>query len=333
MDRNDNIGGFVRVITSFGSRLRFSTSSSSIFCDDLVSPVFEFLVDDLRTFLRFTFSLLFPFTSTDDFLNPLWWAADVPPLSLSESDSIEMRALWLWLRKRRRGVGDLGGLNIFLPFRCSCGDSWLHADDSYSIFAFSDEFLRRNRSVGEAFWHIKFVTCVFRGLNRPDFGLFGADDDDCVSKRSTSMRLFISKLSWWPDSGASTHDNDDDGSLVTTFLFDSAALANSRRRSVSQLRNISTRLLVGRVGMRRGLGTGVSPRVVDAEVVVVFIETKIVSASWISCLYLTSASKSALISAFSLSAIARKRLRMEWISVNVKELQRFASGVFFCLLK
>lgn len=82
--------------------------------------------------------------------------------------------------------------------------------------------------------------------------------------------------------------------------------------------------------MRRGLGTGVS-RAVDAAVVV-FIETKIVSASWISCLYFTSASKSALINAFSLSAIARKRLRIEWISVNVSELQRFANGVIFCEL-
>lgn len=41
---------------------------------------------------------------------------------------------------------------------------------------------------------------------------------------------------------------------------------------------------------------------------------------------------SAFSSAFSLSAIAKKRLRMEWISVNVSELHRLDNGAMLGVL-
>lgn len=49
-------------------------------------------------------------------------------------------------------------------------------------------------------------------------------------------------------------------------------------------------------------------------------------------MYLTSASISASNKAFSLSAIAKKRLRMEWISVNVSELHRLDNGAMLGVL-
>lgn len=42
---------------------------------------------------------------------------------------------------------------------------------------------------------------------------------------------------------------------------------------------------------------------------------------------------SALSKAFSLSAIAKNRLRMEWISVNVRELHRLDNGTILGVLR
>lgn len=67
--------------------------------------------------------------------------------------------------------------------------------------------------------------------------------------------------------------------------------------------------------------------------VTVFIVTKIDSASWISCLYFTSALISASRRTFSLFAIAKTRLWMELNSLNVSELLRLDSGTIFGVLK
>lgn len=104
---------------------------------------------------------------------------------------------------------------------------------------------------------------------------------------------------------------------------------SSRLRSASQLRSISTRLFAGGLQTLRGLQiVGGSLISFSSFTLLVFIENSIVSASWISCLYFTSASRSAFSSAFSLSEIASIRLCSECTSVNVSELHLFERGAF-----
>uniref|UniRef100_A0A8D8C807 (northern house mosquito) hypothetical protein n=1 Tax=Culex pipiens TaxID=7175 RepID=A0A8D8C807_CULPI len=84
-------------------------------------------------------------------------------------------------------------------------------------------------------------------------------------------------------------------------------LASSRFRSASQLRSISTRLFAGGLQILLGLQIVVGGSLIsfNSFMLLVFIENRIDSASWINCLYLTSASRSAFNSAFSLSEMAR----------------------------